>query len=287
MHAAEEMISLSNILKPGFYVSNDSIKSIEVIKHTFVPQSIPLDEETNEADVQSILEQEAISIKNQIIRDAEMYAEEQLKAALAEIAEKQAAAQAEIEQWWDERRQQDEFQLSQAKEQGFEQGYNEGLVQAEVAIQDKYQSFMDEAQTIIEQAIQTKQQIIHESEPFLIEMSCAIAEKIIGKQVSVSPELIIEMIQKNLTRRREQGVITLCVSPAHFTMIQNARDELTLSIDSQAELQIIPDASVKDVGVVIRSSFGSIDARIDTQLNEIKTVLQRIAVQTGDGSDYD
>jgi flagellar assembly protein FliH len=52
-----------------------------------------------------------------------------------------------------------------------------------------------------------------------------------------------------------------------------------LAIDSQAELQIVPDVSVKDPGCVIRSAFGSIDARIDTQLSEIKRELISIALQ--------
>lgn len=59
-----------------------------------------------------------------------------------------------------------------------------------------------------------------------------------------------------------------------------AREELSLAVDSQAELQILPDSTVKDQGCVIRSSFGSIDARIDTQLAEIKKELVRIALDT-------
>jgi flagellar assembly protein FliH len=61
--------------------------------------------------------------------------------------------------------------------------------------------------------------------------------------------------------------------------IQDARDELVLHVDSQAELQIIPDSSVTDMGCVVRSSFGSIDARIDTQLQEIKHALRQIALR--------
>lgn len=74
----------------------------------------------------------------------------------------------------------------------------------------------------------------------------------------------------------------MCVSPKHFQYIQDAREELALALDSQAELQIIPDASVNDQGCVIRSSFGSIDARVDAQLKEIKTVLQSMAVRGGE-----
>jgi flagellar assembly protein FliH len=53
-------------------------------------------------------------------------------------------------------------------------------------------------------------------------------------------------------------------------------------MDSQAELQIVPDITVMDFGCVIRSSFGSIDARVDTQLSEIKKALQQIVKGSGE-----
>jgi flagellar assembly protein FliH len=55
-----------------------------------------------------------------------------------------------------------------------------------------------------------------------------------------------------------------------------------MAIDSQAELQILPDSTVKDNGCVIRSAFGSIDARIDTQLQEIKRELIQLAHQSNE-----
>ncbi|MMZ67139.1 flagellar assembly protein H [compost metagenome] len=114
----------------------------------------------------------------------------------------------------------------------------------------------------------------------MVELSCAIAEKIIDRQLELKPEYSVELIKKSLSRKREQGVLTLCVSPSQFAFVQAAREELSLVIDSQAELQILPDASVQDRGCVIRSSFGSVDARIDTQLSEIKKELLRISRQT-------
>jgi flagellar assembly protein FliH len=68
-----------------------------------------------------------------------------------------------------------------------------------------------------------------------------------------------------------------------FEYIQNNRDELMLALDSQAELQILPDTTVNDHGCVIRSSFGSIDGRIDSQLQEIKAALRQITEQQQGG----
>jgi flagellar assembly protein FliH len=281
--AAGEMISLSNVFKPYQYTPVVETKTIE-----FVPRPYPLHAPNGENSLEegeSEQLQELDELKQQILRDAESYAEEQLQAAVQEAQLLREQASQEIESWWSERRSLDEQVVIEAQESGFEQGYLAGMAEAEARVRQEYSAMLEEGRSVIAQAVQIKQQIIAESEPFLIDLAAGIAEKVIGKQLELQPEWVLELVRSTLSRRREKGVITLCVSPSQFAFIQNAREELMLSIDSQAELQIIPDASVKDFGCVVRSSFGSIDARIGTQLDEIKTVLRQIAEQSGESED--
>ena len=269
---------MSNVIKFTQYIAIDDKKVVEVApQHNY-------DVSADEAEEGLSLEQQAeldelASVRDQILQDAESFAEEQVRQAMDEAAAMRQQAQAEIEQWWSEQRRNDEELQKQLKEDGFQLGYEEGLKQAEQDLREQYNDMLHEASQILEQAYVLKQQIVQEAEPFLIQMSCAIAEKIVARQLTVEPEWVVDLIQSVLARRREKGIITLCVSPAHFAYIQDAREELLLHIDSQAELQMIPDPSVQDHGCVIRSSFGSIDARIDTQLKEIKTALQQLAVR--------
>jgi flagellar assembly protein FliH len=281
------MILLSNVIKPFSYISLDDKKLIESVFSLHVhPPHLQAQGETAAAlSVEDKAElEEAGRVKEQIIKDAEEFANEQIQAAMQECATIREQAQAEISEWWQERRSQDDEVVQQANDSGFQEGYQQGIAQAEAAIKEQYAEMLQESRAILEQSYLLKQQIIQESEPFLIELSTSIAEKIVGHQLTVSPEWVIEMTQKVLARRREKGSITLCVSPKHFAYIQDAREELLTSIDSLAELEIIPDSSVHDYGCVVRSPFGSIDARIDTQLNEIKSALQQIAYRN-DGDD--
>jgi flagellar assembly protein FliH len=270
------MISLSNVIKPSFYVPLDDAKLIETLR--FTPNALQ-DARILTPEQQAELH-EAATLKDQILRDAEAYADERVQQALQECAALKEQAQAEIASWWEQRRSEDAMHAEQARQAGFDQGYQDGLVQAETAIRQQYADMLQEATAILEQAYSLKQQIIQEAEPFLIELSCAIAEKIVGKQLTLTPEWTIELIKRLLSRRKEKGSITLCVAPQHFAYIQDAREELLHAVDSQAELEILPDASVHDHGCVIRSAFGSIDARIDTQLKEIKSALQEIAMRS-------
>lgn len=272
---------MSNVIKVSQYVPVDVLKQLNLAKPLGAPEehhdiaASPVVEE----DVPSPEDIAAEQTRKQMLEDAKEFAERQVREASEQAEQLLAEARKQIEAWWQERREQDEHLIEAIKSEGFSQGFEEGKIQAELATKAKVDEMMREAGAVLQQAYVEKERIIQEAEPFLVELSCAIAEKVIDKQLNVDPDYTLELIKKSLARKREQGVITLCVSPAHFAFVQAAREELGLAIDSQAELQILPDPTVKDRGCVIRSAFGSVDARIDTQLAEIKKELVRIAMQ--------
>jgi flagellar assembly protein FliH len=282
------MTLLSKLIKSSYVISLDDLRQLEASQKYGVATYQNLSNYVESPEGEGGPDAETLSIRDQIIQDAEAFAAEQMQQASQEAEQIRAETAAEIESWWENKRQQDLETAESARQSGFDQGYQEGFTQGETDLKQQFQKDLDESRALLEQAYLTKEQIIQEAEPFLVELSCAVAEKIIGKQLSVSPELAIELIRKSLSRRREQGVITLCVAPAQLAFVQAAREELSMTIDSQAELQILPDATVRDQGCVIRSAYGSIDARIDMQLEEIKRELIQLAVQSEEmGNSYD
>ncbi|MDF2936760.1 MAG: hypothetical protein K0Q90_2133, partial [Paenibacillaceae bacterium] len=42
---------------------------------------------------------------------------------------------------------------------------------------------------------------------------------------------------------------------------------------------------IDDFGCVVRTAFGSIDARVDTQLKEIKLALQQLSMEMTEGEE--
>lgn len=270
---------MSNLIKSSSVISIDQLKQLQWLhQHNF-----QFTEEPNEhEEVEETPDEETLSLRDQILNDAQLLAEEQIREAAEEREQLLTEAQQQIDVWWLQKRTEDETAAEMSRQEGYELGYSEGAAQSERELRELWDQKLTEASEVLKTAYQMREQIIKEAEPFLVELSCAIAEKIIGQQLTLAPEMSIELIRKSLARRREQGVITLCVAPGQLAFVQAAREELHFSIDSQAELQILPDSTVKDNGCVIRSSFGSIDARIDTQLAEIKRELIHLAHHSGE-----
>lgn len=262
---------MSNLIKSPFVVSLEDLKRLELIpRHQPAART---EEGQNGPDAQTA------AFKEQILRDAEAEAEERVRQAAEQAERMKRDAEEQIERWWQERRAADLEVVEAARKDGYEQGYAEGRAEAEEAVRGEWTARLAEAKALLEEAYRMKERIIQEAEPFLVELSVAIAGKIVDHELERSPEWVIELIRKSLARRREQGVVTLCVAPEQFSFVLAARDELEMAVDSQAELQIVPDPTVTDRGCVVRTSFGSIDARIDTQLEEIKRALLQAAAE--------
>lgn len=270
---------MSNLIKSSSVITLDQLKQLEWLHQRNFEINETL---SQEEDVEPEPDEETITLRDQILNDAQLYAEERLREAANESEKLLAETQQQIDVWWLQKRTEDEAASEQARRAGYELGYSEGAAQSEAELRESWEHKLAEATDVLKTAFEMREQIIQEAEPFLVELSCAIAEKIIGQQLTLAPDMAIELIRKSLSRRREQGVITLCVAPGQLAFVQAAREELHFAIDSQAELQILPDSTVKDNGCVIRSAFGSIDARIDTQLAEIKRELIHLAHHSGE-----
>jgi flagellar assembly protein FliH len=241
----EETILLSNLIKSSHVISLEDLKKLELMSRISpIQQNISNSDSDNEGN--DALDVETQTLKERILR-------------------------------WQSRRDEDAQYMDEAHRQGYEEGYKVGVTQAEEDLHRQWETQLGEAQSIVEHAYVTKETIITEGETFLVELSVSIAEKVINKKLAKAPEMAMKLFEKALSRRNEQGVIVLCVSPTQFAFVQAAKDELIRVLDSQAELQIIPDSTIKEGSCIVRSAFGSIDARVDTQLEAIREQLLRVA----------
>lgn len=282
---------MSNVYKSSQVVSLEDLKRLELARRFQPPPpraGTPAGNGNGAASEGILqLDVETNSRKEQILQEAQRQAEQIVRQAEADAEARKKEARAEIEAWWQARREEDAARAEEARREGFETGYREGIRKAEEEVRREWEERLMEAKALIEQAYQARENIIAEGERFLVELSCAIAGKIVGKKLEDAPELAVHMIRDALARRKERGVITVCVSPDQFAFVHAARDELALVLDSQAELHILPDPAVAGGGCIVRSAFGSIDARVDTQLAAIREALLQVAAspkaaETGD-----
>lgn len=268
------MKSLSRIIKSSFYSTVEDKRIIEAV-------SLP-STDFDSSDHEDVIEEEDESLRlyRERLQQAEEEAEAIIEAARQQVQQMMDEAQAEMDAWWEARRQEDEIVRAQTSEEGFMSGVEQGREQGWQEAREEYSHALAEARSILEDAPLWKRRKIGEAEPFVLELTLEIARKVIGEQLTCDQEHLLTLIRRALSHTQEYKAITVAVSPDSYMYVQENRTRLVDVLDSQVEVTIVPDESAADGGCIIRTSLGNVDARVDTQLAEIKKAL--LEMQAGE-----
>jgi flagellar assembly protein FliH len=263
------MKSYSKIFKASNLFLMDEVK---VIKQPFIPiklSSREMKASGNHDEHEAVSD---ISDYHQMVKPNEK-AHSIIEMAKEKARAIEADATAKINQWWDENQKKLEAMALEAKEQGYQDGFSIGKQEAQEQIRHEYLEKIAQANQVLEQAYGQKEAIILEAEPFLLELSTTIASQIIKQELTDYPDKFVELIKQHILRFKEKEYITVCVHPDDYEFIQSQRAHLIAIVNGETEIKIIPDPSVSAKGCIIRTAYGSVDARIDTQIEEIKKVI--------------
>ncbi|WP_251554695.1 FliH/SctL family protein [Neobacillus muris] len=262
------MTSYSKVFKASHLSILDEVK---VIKQQPVILDLPQDKQ--QAEQLLAAAELGTKQKDLLNLEAETKAMEIINRAEETARELKQEAEVRIEAWWKEQEQRLETVSEEAKQQGYHEGYLIGMEQAKQEIHEQYREKLAQIQQLLNSAYDQKQAIISEAEPFLLELSTAIASQIVRQELETHPDKLIELIKQYILRFKEKESITVCVHPDDFEFIQSQRAHIMAVVNGDTEIKVIPDHTVSPKGCIIRTDYGSVDARIDTQLEEIKKVL--------------
>lgn len=155
------------------------------------------------------------------------------------------------------------------RESAAKEGYQEGLEAAKNDLQE-----IKDALGIFFSA---KQDVYDEIAPDVLEISFDIAKKIIKKEVSENPEIILDNIREILkSLSKEESKIMLKVNPSQAAMLKQRVPEEAANAGLEAKIIIMPDENTMEGGCLVTTTNGVIDATIETQLDIITEVLKEL-----------
>ena len=154
----------------------------------------------------------------------------------------------------------------------------------EAASKEGYQAGLEMAQADIEllkDSLNTfygaKQEVYNAIAPDILDISLDIAKKIIKKEITENPEVILENIKTILKGlSKEETKIMLKVNPAQVALLQQKVPEEVALAGLEAKVVVIPDENIMEGGCLVTTTNGVIDATIETQTEIISEALKEI-----------
>lgn len=154
----------------------------------------------------------------------------------------------------------------------------------ESAVKEGYQAGMEQASDELQQIRETfaafmnaKQEVYEQIAPDILEISVDIAQKIIKKEVSEDPQVLVNNIVDVLkSLSKDENKIALRVNPVQVDVVKQQVPEILTIAGLDARVSVLADEEVSEGGCLVTTSNGVVDATVETQLSVICEALKGV-----------
>jgi flagellar assembly protein FliH len=146
------------------------------------------------------------------------------------------------------------------KKEGFEQGLEEGRKQAA----EETAQLMKEYADILAQIQEQRTALQQSYEGDVMTMVKAMVERLANHEVTVNPKVIQAVLRRAMEFVVEQSEVRVRLHPEDFQRIRAAGLEDPSLLEGKSQVHLIEDPTVSMGGCFLESTFGEIDATLET-----------------------
>jgi flagellar biosynthesis/type III secretory pathway protein FliH len=153
----------------------------------------------------------------------------------------------------------------EARERGRREGMREGLA----AAGDRIAPAVDALAAAAAGVLALREELIDGGERRAVELALAIAAKVVGTTVAVSPGAVLEVVAGALRRTTERERLVIEVAPDDLAIVREAVDGLAAQLGGIGRLEVVAERRIGRGGCIVRTGEGEIDATLDRQLERV------------------
>lgn len=205
-----------------------------------------------------------------IVRDVRPYGfdEEQPSKAGPQEGEKRAAAAVAAPSI--------DARLAAAREEGRQEGMREGHARG----REEGLETARNAASLLDKALRRigdeRQSLLAKAERDIVDLALAIASRVLRREVDVDRDLVTRVVTDALRRASPLEEVVVRVHPSDYAHIKSVPG-LEARLGEIRHLVLVEDRRVSVGGCLVETGSGAIDARVETQLEEITRALTRAA----------
>jgi len=174
--------------------------------------------------------------------------------------------------------------LATLERDAFAKGYAQGERVGVEAGGKRAEAMLRRVAQTIEELSALKTSLLAQTERQTVQLALALARKIVHREISLDPELVAAMAHVALERLGDATPATIRLHPDDYTVVTRDSERW-----SSRQVRLLSDPSVTRGGCYVESEFGSIDASLERQFDELSRGLfgeerQRPWPQDGQGA---
>ncbi|WP_338594897.1 flagellar assembly protein FliH [Bacillus safensis] len=166
--------------------------------------------------------------------------------------------------------------IEEAKQAGYQDGFQKGEADANL----QYQAILDQANDIAGLARQDYEEKIESSAEQIVELAFELAKRV-WNAAEETKDQFLALVKQVISEVKEYDDISIYVAPEHYEHVMEYKDELIRILQKDTHLAIYSDEKAPKGTCYVETSFGKVEASVDTQLNQLKEKLLEV-IDSGD-----
>jgi len=203
---------------------------------------------------------------------AQEQAEEILENARQEAEKIISKASEEADKMLEDARKKIADYKQEVEQKAKEEGYKNG----EVMARQHYQSLIDEAEDLRQKAKEVLENTVSGLEEEMVDTVLEIGRKVIGMELSQNRDVILGLIRTALLGSSVSDEIIVHVSPDDYDYVEENKDKLVLSGQSNRNITVYKDCAMKKGDCYVETGYGSVDSSIETQFENIERSFREL-----------
>jgi len=158
---------------------------------------------------------------------------------------------------------------SQLQRDAYRSGVEAGRKQGREEVQGPAQVEIQRALQIVAQVEQLRLDSVRQAESDIVELALAMARKVIHREVTLDPDIVVAQVREIISSIAEKGLIRVLVHPDEVEHLQSVRPSFAGADGKAIRMSIEPDEAIQAGGCIIESSQYFINATFEKQLEAI------------------
>jgi flagellar assembly protein FliH len=180
--------------------------------------------------------------------------------------------------------------LDESRARGYREGHDAGYAAGEreatrhltQRADDERAAYREELAAFIGSVEGASRQAWTAMESEILGLVLDIARKVIKMEVEINREAAIAVVKNTLRRVSDATSLRIRVHADDLQTVRANREDLYTLVDSIRKVEIVEDRRVGQGGCIVETDSGTIDARIETQLDELRKLLDQGAPPPND-----
>ncbi|MFC2743316.1 FliH/SctL family protein [Selenomonas artemidis] len=243
-----------------------------------VPPPPPPPREEGEAEA---LSEEAVQNLLARIAEREQAMDERVKEAEIQVAVLHGEAEEERDRLLSEAQTQIENDRAEARAAGHAEGFAAGHAEGEAAVREEMAELIRttnaQAEKTLRDAHDAMRDYLMQAEEDIVSIAMTAVERILPQHFIDVPQMVLPIVRDAILRVKDQKEVIVHVPPDSYDFVLMARDELRgLLTAGDTNLTITSDEAMKPGDCLVETPNGSVDARLQTQIEQLKKAVREV-----------